>query len=310
MAPNYQQNQGGYAAPQPQQGYAAPQGQQNQQGYAAPQGQAQGQQNGGQYPPRNTFVRNYGVLQAQDGTIYMVVAFAEFATAKELRQTQNGKTAMNLSLWIGGQAQLLLPVFGQHVQPNQVGDYQVNLTLWGKDAEKVNGEAQKHPKRRVRINVTGELKVNTWADRQTGEMHANLELANVWLGSVTPVNSGNDGGGQYAGYAPQGGYAPQQPQQGYAAPQGQQGGYAPQQPQNGYAAPQGQQPQAQGSYAAPQGQQPQQYGAPQQQTQAQGGYAAPQGQRQLQQQLQQQFQPTAPKNDFAVIEDDDGGLPF
>lgn len=310
-APQGQQQ--GYVAPQPQQGYAAPQGQQNQQ-YAAPQGQAQGPQNGGQYPPRNTFVRNYGVLQAQDGTIYMVVAFAEFATAKEIRQTQSGKNALNLSLWIGGQSQLLVPVFGQFVQPNQAGDYLVNLTLWGKDAEKVNGEAQKHPKRRVRLNVTGELKVNTWADRQTGEMHANLELTNVWLGAVTPVNSnGNDGGGQYAGYAPQqqtqaqgGGYAPQQQAQA-------QGGYAPQQqPQSGYAAPQGQNQvqQPQSGYAAPQGQQSYQ---PQQPQQPQGQNQAVQAQGQLQGQLQQQFQqaaPQGPTGNFAVIDDDDGGLPF
>lgn len=179
----------------------------------------------------------------------------------------------------------------------------IDCTAWRSTGEFV----ARYFKKGDMIVVSGRLEQRHWTDKETNKQRSTLEInvdSAYFGGSKKADNNTQQGYG-----APEGGYgAPQGG--GYAAPAG--GGYAALQPNYGAPAPAGggyNAPAPQGGYPAP---------APT------AGYAAPQpgyrgpvvpaqapnyGQPVSNTQVPN-YQPTAPGENYSMLEDDDAPLPF
>ena len=280
--------------------------------------------------PYSSYLRTVGTASYVQGTsgnpeLHCILGENAFCKPLTTKQTKNGpRETIDLAIFVKGQTDEIRKYFPM-IAPMDDGTVAVHLTLWGEDAKKVDAEAvraeQSGVKRNVRVAMVGYLYVDSYTGKN-GQPQTSLKMMCQWLASCKARQPRQDqnGGQQYAGqygappapqYAGQYGapsapqYAGQVPQFNGAAPQypAQGAPVAPQYPpQNAPAAPQYP---PQNVPGAQQPMQPMQPTAPAQQTMPMQPMqpAAPAGQ-----------QPAAPTagyaQNFAVIEEDDGELPF
>ena len=281
-----------------------------------------------------------------NGAPELHAVLGEFAFCKAMRyaNTASGnKEVLDTTLFIKGQTQEIQKFFPLAPVMDD-GTIAVNCSFWGEDAKKIDAEAYKADqagaKRNVRVAAVGYLYLDEY--QKDGQQKTSLKFNSQWLASAKAKQpKQNQGYGyqdqQYGQSAPQ--YGQPAPQYGQSAPQ-----YSQPAPQYGQPAPQYSQPAPQYGQSAPQYGQPPMQPAPAQQPpqgytqpapapapasaptqqapqyrqsapvqQPPQGYTQPapvQPQYGQQQGYNQPAPAPAQQTDFAIIEDNDGELPF